>query len=390
MASIFEVLKMKRFRIKILQFPKNRKKYPYETQILTVVLFYYSLLGLLSYASTYFTQVFIYTRPFWLFIALLPLFFMEITLRVKNISKILHATLIVSTVVVSPLGLYLSGSIITPGSLYLLIVLVNVCLLSEGRKRFIYFSSLLFIVLMFILIENFFPYLLFFPPPTKEANFKQWSIVYVGVVLVVYREVSSVVSVLSIHRQKLTQSNQDLYHENIIDSLTNVFNKKYLQRTLIIALQGLRRQNSSLGILLLDIDNFKAYNDKYGHLEGDNCLIKVTSLIRGCLQRENDKLFRFGGEEFVLVLESITLKGAIVVAKKIQNALRQKKIPHGHSLVQPYVTVSIGIAVFTNKHAHFSTDDLIKYPDEAMYEAKKSGRNQYKVSSLNKIKIKSK
>lgn len=369
--------------LKIVRFTRDRQSYPFETQVLAVVLYNYALLGLISYITLFFIQIYSYAWPLWLLIVFGSLFLMEVTLRIKNIEIIRRITLIISIFVLSPLGLYFSGSITTPSSFYILVILINSCILSSRKERFFYFLALMTITLSFIIIENFFPSFLLFPSPSEEVNLKLWSFIYIGAFWVVFRQISGIVNVLSKYRQLLNQSNKDLYNESIIDGLTNVFNKKYLIQTLDYALLGLRRKNSSIGVLLIDIDNFKAYNDHYGHMEGDVCLKEVAKIINMNLLREEDKVFRFGGEEFVIVLESVDLEGAIVMAKKIIDSLRQRKIPHEYSSAESYVTVSIGISVFSHPDENLNRDDLLKFPDEAMYEAKKNGKNQYKVINPN-------
>ncbi len=370
---------MKYNGLRLLKFHKERYNYAFETQVLATVLGNYALLGLISYITILFIHTYSYTWPLWLLITLGALALMEATLRVKNIKAIRALTLITSTLVFSPLGLYLSGSITTPSSVYILIFIINICILSNGWKRICYFLALSAITLSFMIIENHFPSILMFHSPPKAVNLRLWDTIYVGLAWVVFSQVRSVTNVLSNHRIMLTKSNQDLYHESILDGLTNVFNKKYLLQTLDLALLGLRRNNSSLGILFIDIDNFKSYNDHYGHQEGDNCLIEVAGLINESLLRDGDKAFRFGGEEFVIVLESIDLEGTIVVANKILDSLCKRNILHENSYTENFVTVSLGITIFTTFHENLSREDLLKYPDQAMYEAKKSGKNQYKI-----------
>lgn len=370
---------MKMFPPKVIQILKNRDSYPYETQVLAVVLLNYAFLGLISFIPAFYVRSYIYTWPHWLLIVLTALATAEASLRVKKIQIIRELTLIMSNFIFLPLGLYLAGSITTPASIYVLLLVINVCLLAEGLRRLVYFFAIAVITFLFIVIELYFPDLLIFKTTSVEENLQLWSIVYLGVAWVVFREVSSVVNVLASHRKRLTEMNRDLYHENTIDGLTNAFNKKYLMEVLDASLLGLRRKNSSLGILLLDIDDFKAYNDGYGHMKGDDCLKEVVSVINGCLHRDSDRIFRFGGEEFVIILDSTDLEGAVNVAQKILDSFRRRGIVHEYSPTAPYVTGSIGIAVFGRQHLNLSRDDLLKYPDEAMYEAKKGGKNQYKV-----------
>lgn len=148
-------------------------------------------------------------------------------------------------------------------------------------------------------------------------------------------------------------------------------------QVLNVRMADLRRKGSTLGILLIDIDDFKAFNDNYGHLEGDVCLKEVANIIKGSLRREGDKAFRFGGEEFVIVVSAIDLEGTKAIAQRILDSLQEKSIPHEYSPTGKHVSVSIGIAVYIQLHANLNQNDLLEYPDKAMYKAKKDEKNRY-------------
>ncbi|GAB1484492.1 hypothetical protein MASR2M78_33100 [Treponema sp.] len=264
---------------RIVRFPKDRNNYPFETQVLAEVLFNYALLGLVSYVTLLFIHTYSYTWPLWLLIVIGSLALMETTLRVKNIELIRELILILSVLFLAPLGLYFSGSITTPSSVYILVVLINICMLSSEEEGGT-FLALSVITLSFVYIENFFSSLLLFSSPSKEMNLRLWNFIYIGVAWIIFREVSSITNVLSKHRQALSQSNQDLYHESIIDSLTKRISIKTFACKLGWRACLVCGGKSSWASLLLDIDNFKAYNDHYGHMEGDVCLKEVANLIK--------------------------------------------------------------------------------------------------------------
>lgn len=129
---------------------------------------------------------------------------------------------------------------------------------------------------------------------------------------------------------------------------------------------------------MFDIDCFKNYNDRYGHPEGDLCLIRVAQAARKAASRPADLVARFGGEEFAVLLPETDTKGAIMVAEKIIQAISQLAIAHEASPISGQITISLGIGTqFPSKELISRT--LIKQADMALYEAKRRGRNQYVV-----------
>jgi diguanylate cyclase (GGDEF)-like protein len=126
--------------------------------------------------------------------------------------------------------------------------------------------------------------------------------------------------------------------------------------------------------MLIDIDYFKRYNDTYGHQGGDDCLVKVAQAIAQVPQRPTDLTARYGGEEFAVVLCNTDTAGALKIAAELQTAIANLAIPH-ENYVNNYVTLSIGVASLIPKLEQ-SLETLIKYADQALYAAKKQGRNR--------------
>lgn len=165
-----------------------------------------------------------------------------------------------------------------------------------------------------------------------------------------------------------------------IDSLTQVSNRYQLDIFLDLEWQRCQHSTSTLAILMIDVDHFKAFNDHYGHLRGDECLQQLAQILRNCVNRASDLVSRYGGEEFILVLPQTDWDGARQVASMIQQALYEANIPHARSLVSDRVTVSIGMAVISQP-VSILPKDAIHHADEALYEAKKQ-RNCYRVSQV--------
>ncbi len=161
------------------------------------------------------------------------------------------------------------------------------------------------------------------------------------------------------------------------DSLTGLANRSLLKDRVSKSIQLASRNKNKLAIIFLDLDYFKLINDNYGHAMGDNLLIYFSKLLKKEI-READTVSRFGGDEFVILLPNIeNIKDAILIAKKIRKELQKKHIINSHEL---NITTSMGISIYPN-HSQ-NTEDLIKYADIAMYEAKRDGRNTFKEFSI--------
>jgi two-component system cell cycle response regulator len=161
----------------------------------------------------------------------------------------------------------------------------------------------------------------------------------------------------------------------ITDGLTKLYNLRHFYNLLEVEIDRCRRYGHSLALLLLDIDNFKVYNDTYGHLEGDKVLVKIGQIIRSCL-RTMDSAYRYGGEEFTVILPETSAQEANNVASRIRTAVELENfLPEpGNAVI---VTISIGV---TEYHSKESLSDFIKRADQAMYLSKEKGRNT--ISSL--------
>jgi len=160
------------------------------------------------------------------------------------------------------------------------------------------------------------------------------------------------------------------------DGLTGLYNRRAFDRYLENAWAIAKRQRCSLCVMLADIDFFKAYNDHHGHQAGDECLRKVASALSRAARRPLDFAGRFGGEEFILLLYDIEMESAAMLAEQLRNAVAGLRLPHRSSAVSQVVTVSIGVAVVTPTETARSLQGVIQLADQALYRAKKEGRNR--------------
>lgn len=163
------------------------------------------------------------------------------------------------------------------------------------------------------------------------------------------------------------------------DELTQIANRRHFHEKLTDEISRAHRDELALSLLMLDIDYFKSYNDKYGHQAGDLCLQKVANCLEYQSHRTGDLVARYGGEEFIVLLPHTDAEGAAFMADSIRLAIELLKVPHDQSPFG-YVTVSIGVTtVMPNEKT--SMKDIIRQADDALYHAKRSGRNRYEVYS---------
>lgn len=164
------------------------------------------------------------------------------------------------------------------------------------------------------------------------------------------------------------------------DSLTGVANRRKFDEVLETEFLRAKREQTDLAMLLIDVDNFKQYNDNYGHGKGDDCLIKICQILSRVLHRPADFLARVGGEEFAIILPDSNVNGAIKLAQDIKQGFATASIPHEFSNSVLHVSVSIGIATTRTLPLADTPKQLYEVADKALYEAKAAGRNDFAVA----------
>lgn len=176
---------------------------------------------------------------------------------------------------------------------------------------------------------------------------------------------------------KLELHNVELQHLSSQDGLTGIPNRRsfddFLEREWRRAIRD--NTNAELSLIMIDIDYFKPFNDNYGHQAGDDCLKQVAWTLNKCVHRASDLLARYGGEEFVCVLANTPLEGAMTLAENLRLAVEQAALKHEHSDVANIISVSLGVSTLSPS-ADNQPEKLIKAADEALYQAKETGRNK--------------
>lgn len=175
--------------------------------------------------------------------------------------------------------------------------------------------------------------------------------------------------------EELQHAAAQLRRQSDLDGLLGIANRRAFDEALTHEWGRALRESSLLSLLMIDVDYFKDYNDRYGHLAGDHCLQEVTTAICAAVKRPGDLVARYGGEEFAVLLPHTDAAGADEVACEIQNELARLALPHPASRVSTRVTVSIGVGTLAPS-PEISPDALVRAADRALYRAKAAGRNR--------------
>lgn len=180
---------------------------------------------------------------------------------------------------------------------------------------------------------------------------------------------------LSATTDQLKKNNEKLQRLATVDPLTQLANRRHFNIGLHREWRRAQRAGSSIAVVMVDIDHFHTFNSMYGHLAGDQCLMQVAETLVAVAQRPTDAVARWGGEEFAYVLPEADGAGAMLVGEKVRAAIEALGIPHAGSTSSPYVTVSVGCAAVRPRPGLYP-EALLDAADEAMFEAKRLGRNR--------------
>ncbi|MFV1985519.1 MAG: GGDEF domain-containing protein [Thiohalomonadales bacterium] len=185
---------------------------------------------------------------------------------------------------------------------------------------------------------------------------------------------------LEIEQRKILQN--QLLELSIKDGLTGLFNRRHFDNTYVKELKRAGRSKEELSLIMMDIDSFKQFNDTYGHQAGDECLHRVSEAVQRCVKRPDDLVARYGGEEIVAFLPNTSSEHSFQLAEKMRIAVQDLAIPHKASIVAniDIVSLSVGVATLAPGVA-LENPLLLAKADEALYQAKASGRNQTVVST---------
>jgi diguanylate cyclase (GGDEF)-like protein/PAS domain S-box-containing protein len=185
-------------------------------------------------------------------------------------------------------------------------------------------------------------------------------------------------SYLAVIRDNTIHKNREQHLKNLsyIDPLTKLPNRRSFDESFTKEWLQCQRSNKAIAFIMIDVDNFKLYNDTYGHQGGDECLIQVAKTIKNTIKRPSDIVARIGGEEFAIILPDTSHEGVIQIARKLREAVEELSIPHRSSSLG-IVTISLGIAISHNDGKCNTPNMLYQMADQALYHAKEAGKNQF-------------
>ena len=178
---------------------------------------------------------------------------------------------------------------------------------------------------------------------------------------------------LNIALQELEEVNRELEQKNTLDELTGLYNRRFYDQRILAEYRRSKRNLTPLSIVLIDIDHFKSVNDTYGHLAGDQCLTWVSQHINKSLKRSSDMAFRYGGEEFCLILPDTDAKGALALAETLRERIAEQPFIYDGKDIS--LTVSNGIFTYVQQE-NVTPEQIFSCADKALYQAKNHGRNQ--------------
>jgi diguanylate cyclase (GGDEF)-like protein len=187
---------------------------------------------------------------------------------------------------------------------------------------------------------------------------------------------------LEIALRELSETNRELQEKNTIDALTGIRNRSYFNKKYQAEVRKSRRERTQLSVVMIDIDHFKSVNDQYGHLIGDECIKAVARTFKNALKRPSDNVCRYGGEEFVLILPSTDLKGALILVEQLRVKIEKTNIHTDDVTINITISAGIGTAIADITQPE---DNILALADKQLYAAKNAGRNNVQGSHIDFI-----
>ena len=185
--------------------------------------------------------------------------------------------------------------------------------------------------------------------------------------------------VIDIRTNELKEANQKLEAMSMTDGLTEIANRRKFDMHYPEEWRRAKRNNRPLALLMLDVDQFKLFNDFFGHQQGDRCLQQIAQILKSFTNRPGELATRYGGEEFVMIIPEMIAEEAEHFAELIRNEIELLGIPQAPSALNRVITVSIGVASNSNLQTD-SPDSFLKEADRALYKAKDNGRNRVELA----------
>lgn len=193
-------------------------------------------------------------------------------------------------------------------------------------------------------------------------------------------EVTAANQALQDHLGEIRALQKKLEDQAHLDGLTGLYNRRFLDQTLKREVARCTRDGQPLAFLMVDVDEFKKYNDNFGHPAGDACLKQISACLQSFAKRATDMAARYGGEEFSLVFANTDATSALQIAQQLRSSVEALNLPHPTSMAGR-VTISVGVAVMSDDHLE-GVDALVAEADAAVYRAKRGGRNRVQMAEV--------
>ncbi len=271
-----------------------------------------------------------------------------------------------------PLSWLSSSGLVSPSIMYSIVMMLLINFLLEGKERFAVNALFLMENLGLISLYRYRPQM--FKTLSGEEQFLDWMInvpivfIFIALLLIVFERAYEK------ERQQSSEKTRKLEILSKTDPLTGLANRLNLEHDIDSLIQEQRTGGQGFSLIILDVDRFKIYNDTYGHLQGDVCLKMISRILQESTKSCESAVYRFGGEEFLIILPGEGSSGAMVFAQQLKEDIAQAAIPFENSEISPVVTVSMGITFTADPETR--TAVLLKQADTALYQAKLSGRNR--------------
>ena len=352
--------------------PEFNRKYPVKERIFLYYMFFFSFLS----AFTVLLNI-LYGLDFsfnykWIGITLFCTIMIIFSLKQKKIKIIHRIGVYTIALIILPASWLSSSGLVSPSIIYSIVVIILINYLIRGWERICLNAAAILINIGLIVIYGLYPEV--YKTMTPDEQLLDWIInvpivfIFIAILLITFEKAYEVERITN------EKKSERLRLLSQTDPLTGLYNRVHLKERLSFLHKTFIRTESPYSILMIDIDYFKSYNDLYGHIKGDECLQTFGTILKSRINRNTDWTYRYGGEEFLVLLGFTDEKGAAIVAGQIHKDLAKAEILHEGAAVHNYITVSIGIATIWEQSQNPET--IIEYADRALYQSKEKGRNR--------------